>query len=282
MGNLLELRNPADLIETYASIEISRASSEGGSYSVVSTPDIDTDTASDLSTGYTQYNDTAGGTTDWYKFRYKTSGGAYGPYSDEFQAGTSTIEARFRREIRDTNSADYFFSADDVANFKRDAIFSLWPLTWFEDIDETLSTDGTTEKFGFPSGVTRVNDIELIDSNGSAVASVKGWKQRSRQVIFSVAPASGYTLRLYVDKMFRKLAEVPEVYDEYILDYMKLKAYKVLQSDRMKYYKYNAVVKAEGGNLPSIALAIRDKKLELKDRLNELRRTRKPADINMG
>lgn len=278
----LNIRNPSDLTSTYAQIEISRATSEGGSYSVVTTKDIDTTTASDLSTGYTSYTDGSGDTTKWYKFRYKTSGGSYSSYSDEFQGGTTTVDSRFRRYMRDTNSNNYFFTNDDIAGLRRDAIYSLYPATWFESIDETLSTDGTTEKFSFPSGVTRVNDIEFLNSDGSAVSRPSGWKPRGNQIIFSYAPTNGYTIRLYVDKMFRSLAEVPEIFDEYILKKMMLDAYYIMEADRSKYYKYNSVTKSEGGNLASLRLTIQNLERTVEKRLNDLRRVRKPAMINMA
>lgn len=60
--------------------EISRATSEGGSYSVVTTVDLNVDEE------YTVYNDTGGTTSSWYKIRYKHSGtSAYSDYSDEVQ-----------------------------------------------------------------------------------------------------------------------------------------------------------------------------------------------------
>lgn len=61
-------------------IEISRATSQGGSYSVLTTVDLNVDEDD------TEYNDTNGDTTSWYKVRYKNSvTGIYSDYGDEIQ-----------------------------------------------------------------------------------------------------------------------------------------------------------------------------------------------------
>ena len=277
----LKIRNPKDLNSTYVQIEISRATSQGGSYSIIKADlDIDLTKASDLSQGYTSYTDPDGTTTSWYKFRYR-NGTLYSPYSDEFQSGKTVFDTRFRREMRDTNSANYFFTDDDVSSFRKDAVYSLFPDCFFEALDESLTTLASTEKYSFPVGVTRVNDIEYLNADGSVMGSPRGWKIRARQIIFSVTPPSGYTMRLYVDKMFTETAEVPEVLDEYILDYMKLKAYKVFEADRSQYNKYNAMIKAEGGNLPSISRTIERLQKDTDNRRNKLRRVRRAADISL-
>ena len=64
----------------YNQAEIYSAASEGGSYSLVTTVDLNVDET------YTIYNDTAGGSTTWYKVRYKNSvTTTYSEYSDEVQ-----------------------------------------------------------------------------------------------------------------------------------------------------------------------------------------------------
>lgn len=277
----LKIRNPKDLNNTYVQIEISRASSQGGSYSIIKSDlDIDISKASDLSQGYSQYTDPSGSTSSWYKFRYRNDT-LYSPYSDEFQGGKTTFDTRFRREMRDSNSANYFFTDDDVTNFRKDAVYSLFPDCFFEAIDESLTTLADTTKYSFPVGVTRVSDIEYLNEDGTVMGAPRGWKVRARQIIFNTIPPTGYTMRLYVDKMFTETAEVPEVLDEYILDYMKLKAFKVFEADRSQYNKYNAMIKAEGGNLPSISRTIQTLTDSLKERRNKLRRVRRAADISL-
>lgn len=64
----------------YDQAEISRADSQGGSYSVLTTIDLNFDEE------YTLYNDSNGTTSSWYKIRYKNSQSAsYSSYSDEIQ-----------------------------------------------------------------------------------------------------------------------------------------------------------------------------------------------------
>lgn len=278
----LEIRNPKDLNTSYLQIEISRSDTIGGTYTPIKEDlDIDITTASDLSQGYTSWSDATGDTTKFYKFRYR-NGSTYSPYSNIYQGGSCEMDSRFRVEMRDTNSNDYFFAADTIANFRKDAIYSLWPYTWNEAIDETLTTLASTVKYNFPYGVTRINDIDFIDANGGLIGSPKNWKTRARQIIFSQVPPSGYKMRLYVDKMFTKISEVPEMFDEYILDYMKFKAYKVFEADRTQYYKYNTLVKGDGSSTNMISRTMIVLKDSLDSRLNSLRRVRKPADISLS
>lgn len=65
----------------YNQAEISRATAEGGSYSVVATVSLRIDEV------YTVYDDTAGTSSSWYKIRYKNSvTSVFSDYSPEVQA----------------------------------------------------------------------------------------------------------------------------------------------------------------------------------------------------
>lgn len=244
---------------------------------------IDTTTANDLSTGFTSYVDASGDTASYYRFRYKNSvSAAVSSYSDIFQAGTTVMHARFRRRMRDANSANYFFTNADIDTMLANSIKKLFPHTYNEFIDESLSTNGTTMKFSFPVGVNRVNDIEFLNSSGEVVSLSRNWKLRARQIIFDDAPSSGYTLRLYCDKMFKKLAEVPDLFDDLILSLMSLEAYETMEADRSRYYRYQSVANPEGGNLPSIKGVIERLEVTTKQRLNSLRRVRRPSEIKLN
>lgn len=283
MSKIIDVRNPPDLTDTYASIELHSASEKGGTYSIVGSAEtIDTAYVTDLSAGYTSITDSSGDNDTWYKYRYKTSGGSYSPWSHEFKGDSSFMQARFRANMKDDEEEDYFFSETELREWEKDAINSLWPDTWIEVIDETLSTDGSTEKFNFPIGITRVDDIELINSNNEVAGRPHGWKQRGRQFIFDYAPANGYTFRLYADKRFTKLAEIPSIYDDIILKQMMLSAYRNLEAHKTRYYKYNSIVKEAGGSLPALRLIIRELETFIRRRMLEIKRVRKPASIDMS
>jgi len=284
MANLLDIRNPIDLTATYGEIEVSGGTNaDGSSMSVLATVSIDTTTANDLSSGYTTYSHAAGDSTWYYKFRYKVTGSAtYSSYSDLFQAFTSVMHARFRTKMADTNSNNYYFTNDDISLFLNNSINKLYPHTYSEVIDESLTSDNTTRKYNFPVGVFRINDLELIDSQGDVSGTPAGYNKRSRQIIFNYPLPSGYTIRLYCDKRYTKLAEVPEQFDDLILDLMRLEAYEVFEADRSQYYKYTTTVNPEGGNLPSIATVILRLEKSTKDRLNSLSRTRRPGQIRLN
>ena len=281
MSNILDIRNPKDLTTTYEQIEIYRdTNSDMSTESLLTTKDINTATASDLSTGYTSYTDTNGDDTHYYRFRYKNNS-VYSSKSDIFQAGTTVMHARFRKKMRDTNSSNYFFSNDEVSEFLTGAIGRLFPHTYNEAIDESLSSVANQEKYSFPVGVNRVNDLELLNAQGEVESRPKNFKIRARQIIFDNPLASGYTMRLYVDKMFTKLAEIPEFLDDLVLDLMRLQAYETLEADRHRYYKYTSVVEPDGGSLPSIRDVIQRITISTERRLNALRRVRRPSDIKL-
>lgn len=74
-------RTPVQMM-VFDQAEISRADSEGGSYTVLTTVDLNFDE------DVTLYNDSTGTTSSWYKIRYKNSStGVYSSYSPE-QQGT--------------------------------------------------------------------------------------------------------------------------------------------------------------------------------------------------
>lgn len=286
MAIKLDLRNPDDLTSTYDQIEIQRATTNtvAGMADIKTDLAIDSTYASDLSMGYSSYTDEDGVEgTHYYRFRFKkASSGAVSSYSDIFAAGGSIFHTRFRRKMRDTNSNNYFFTDDDIETYITETVEELYPVTYTETyLDSMITPDGTTEIFTFTTGVTRLNDIELVNSSGETQGSIKGWKVRNRYVIFNSPPSSGDTIRCWVEKKFIKIAEVPEEWDGYIMHKLMLKAYETLEADRSRYYKYNSVAKADGGNLPSLDKIITRLEAQIQNRERFLRRVRKPADINL-
>ncbi len=286
MSVIVEVRNPEDLIDTYDQIEIQRNTSNSatGMADIKTDLEISSTYASDLGTGYTPYTDADGVVgTHWYRWRYKNSvSGAVSNYSDIFPAGGSILQSRFRRKMRDTNSNDYFFKADEIEDFEEDSVKDLWPITWFEIyLDNMIVPDGSTEIFAFSTGVTRVNSIEIVSSDGQTQGEISGWKVRGRYVIFATAPSSGNTIRVWVEKKFTKPAEVPKGWDSLIINRMRLQAFETLEADRSKFYKYNSIAKPEGGSLPSLDRIITRIEAQIMKRESQIRRVRKPADINL-
>ena len=286
MATIIDCRNPQNLVTTYDSIHIQSATD-----AVFTTPTdvvlaqaIDQTTASDLSTGYTSYTDTNGtiGTT-YYRFRYKnSSSGVVSSYSEIFLAGGSVLQTRFRRMMKDTNSNNYFYSTDDLDFFEVQSVQRLYPTTWFETYtDVGFVPDNTTEIFNFPTGVTRITGVDFLDSSGNNLGRLVNWNVRGRILIFDTAPRTGITLRVWTEKMFLKMAEVPEIWDSHLLNIMMLQAYQMLEGNRTLYYKYNSVVSSEGGNLPSIGSIITRLEAQIQRREAQLRRSRKPGFIKL-
>lgn len=286
MSVVVDIRNPQDLTGSYDQIEIQRntINSASGMADIKTDLAISLTFASDLSTGYTSYTDPTGVVgTHYYRFRYKNStSGAVSSYSDIFAAASNVLHTRFRRMMRDTNSNNYFFTADDLDFFLEQAISKLWPITWFETYSTTdFVPDGTTKIFTFPVGVTRVNSIDNVDSQGVTLEQIVNWKVRGRMLIFDQAPASGTIMRVWEEKMFIKLGEIPFIWDSHILNLMRLQAFETLEADRSKYYKYNSIAKPEGGNLPSLDRIITRIETQIKLREAQLRRVRRPAFIKL-
>lgn len=285
MSVVVEVRNPLDLVSTYDQVEIERNTSNSASgMANITTANISSTYASDLSTGFTSYTDGDGVVgTHYYRFRFKNStSGAVSSYSDIFPAGGSVFHTRFRRRMRDTNTNNYFFTDDDIEIFLTETVEELYPITWIETyLDSMITPDSATEAFAFGTGVTRINDLELINSSGDNQGSIKGWKLRGRYVIFDTAPRTGDTIRCWVEKKFTKAAEIPEEWDGYILHKLMLKGYETLEADRSRYYKYTSVAKPEGGNLPSLDKVITRLEVQLQRQERLLRRVRKPAEINL-
>lgn len=286
MSVIIEVRNPRDLTSTYSQVEIQRAESNsaGSMATIKSDLDISIAEASDLSTGYTSYEDPTGDIDlHFYRFRYKnTAGTVLSGWSDIFQAGGNTLFTRFRSIMKDKNSNNYFFNQDELEFFLDQAIARLWPITWFETYSDTAFVPNSSTKiFTFPIGVTRVTYLDFLDSDGVNLGRLSSWKVRNKMILFDEAPPSNITIRAWVEKMFTKLAEVPEVWDSHLLNIMRLHAYETMEADRARFYKYNSIAKPEGGNLPSLDRIITRIEAQIQNRERQLKRTRAPANIKL-
>ena len=285
MAVILDIRNPEDLANTFDEIEVQRGVEEDGSDMADIETDlpIDLSLASDLSTGYTYFNDPNGQEgVSRYRWRYKSdTDSIVSNYSDIVLAGTSFFHTRFRRRMRDTDSNRYYFTDEDISVLLTDAIAKLNPHTYIEVIDESIPTNNTTRKYSFPVGINRIDDIELIDNRGDVQIHPTNYIKRARQLIFDNPLPSGYTMRLYADKFFTKPSELPVTFDGLILDLMTLDAYQTFEADRSSYYKYTTIVVPEGGNLPSMSRAIERLTVTTDKRLNSLRRVRHPSQIKL-
>lgn len=285
MSVLLDIRNPKDLISTFSKIEVQRANSNSGDgMSNIGSVDINTSTATDLSSGYTSFDDEDGDLdSHYYRFRFRNSDSTiFSTYSEVFKAGSTVLHNRFRRLMRDINANDYFFSQDDIDFYLEQAIARLWPITWMETYSDTAFVpDGNTDVFNFPVGVTLVNSLQYVNSSGQTLGNYTGWAVRGKTLIFDTAPSSGVTLRAWFEKMFTDPAEVPEIWDSHLLNLMRLQAYETMEADRSKFYKYNSIAKPEGGNLPSIDKIITRIEAQIIRREAQLRRVRRPGFIKL-
>lgn len=158
----------------YNQAEISRASSEGGTYSVVTTVTLDVDEQ------YTIYNDTGGSTSSWYKIRYYNSQTTtYSDYSEEVQGTGYTdnslysMAAEILEEFGDPDSHEV--PRDRVRNALNGAVKAITTklIAMYPDFNRTYTTQSLTADtatYSLPDnflGFVRVD----IDFSGSTAAN---------------------------------------------------------------------------------------------------------------
>jgi len=158
-------------------IEVSRASSEGGSYSVLDTIAITPD--EDL----TLYDDSTGSTTDWYKARYKNSTtGTYSAYSEEVQATGYTDDSLFSmaEEILDEMGDEFAaeINRNRVYRALRGAVrdLTIKIIRMYPDYRKNYTTQALTsgtERYDLP---TRFLSFVRVDINYSGSAASDAYK----------------------------------------------------------------------------------------------------------
>lgn len=275
-------RNPQDGTTTYDKMRTYRATSQSGSFSVVATTTIDTTTAIDQSSGYTLYSDTAGTSASWYKTSwYHSVSLAESDLTSAFAAGTMPFDDKIRRRLKDTNVATYFFTNEEIADFRERALQSLYPATWIDTVYEIAVTDNNKRSITVPFTVFRVDTIKVVNSNGDNCGEHNAYYKVGNTLYAVNSFPVGYTLRMVVTKPFRLDVETPEHFESYLLDMAELDALRTMETDRSRYYKYTTTIRPEGGNLPSLNRIISNLEESAARKLNTIRRNRESAFINL-
>ena len=150
-------------------IELSKKPS-GGAYAVLATFNIQWDKLETL------YDDTAGLTTDTYKFRFKKSTtSTYSSYSDELLAtgysrkAVSTMIDNVKSKIRDTDGKLFTDQQIiDELNTQQDRIEAMLPRAWFlQDNDTSQTTVASTNLYNLPTDLKFVDVILFNYVNGN-------------------------------------------------------------------------------------------------------------------
>ncbi|MCL4482637.1 MAG: hypothetical protein M1445_08500 [Bacteroidetes bacterium] len=280
---ILQIRNPDDEVTSYNQIRIYRSSSQTGVFTLLTTVAIDITTRTDQTQGYTQYTDSAGDTNSWYKVSYyNSSSAAETDKSDAFQGGTSDLDAKIRRRMKDTNVNKYFFSNEEIADARDMAIQSLWPATWIDTTYEVTITDSNKKTITVPYSVFRVDKIKVYDTNGNLSSENYNAYYKVGNKIYAIGDfPTNYVFRFIISKPYTLAAECPFTFENYLVMAAELELLRVMETDRSRYYRYTSSIKPEGGNLPSLSRIIDKLEISMARRRNELRRFREANDINL-
>jgi len=284
MSNVLAVRarNPSDGISTYDKIKFYRATSQTGTYSLIATQDIDQTTISDNSPGYTKYDEASGTTSMWYKVSfYNSSSGIESNLSDAFQGGTTQLDTMIRRKMKDNNASNYFFENEEVEDARELAIKSLYPGTWIDTTYDVTITESNKKTITLPSYIARVDDIMVYNDDGDYIGTYLAFKRVGNKLFALSEFPTGYVFRLIITKPYKLAAECPEEFDDYLIWVSQRTLFESMESDRSRYFKYTSVVRPEGSNMPSLNRIIERLEVQIRRRLNELRRVREATEINL-
>lgn len=157
--------------------EVHRADSEGGTYTLITTIDLNVDEP------HTIYNDTGGDTSSWYKTRYKNSEDAtYSDYSDEVQ-GTGYDEESLRamtdeilEEFGDPDAKE--LSRDRIKNSLNAGVRILMRniIKMYPDWRATYTTQALTANTATYSLPTRFIGFKRVDVNYSGATATSAYK----------------------------------------------------------------------------------------------------------
>ncbi|MHB8544792.1 MAG: hypothetical protein ACYC9S_12460 [Leptospirales bacterium] len=259
----LSVRNPDDGTASYNDIKVYSSSTQTGTYTLLATVAIDLTQATEFSTGYTVYTDTAGTTSTWYEFSYYNSTStAESPLSTAIQGGTAYLDTRIRQELQDydTTAPNYpFWTNDEIAAARQDAVNFLYPFYFKDWVDTSLVTVQNSWTYALPAGLFDVEKIQIWDQTQTPYTLIDTFDDfditaSSIRLHLSsdVNIASGYTMYIFAKKRIQDSADVPGYLDEMLISKACAVLIRKLIWDRSKYQRYTTIIRPEGGNIPSL------------------------------
>ena len=244
----LSMPNPIDGVASFNQIKFSEADDSLGTNSaVIATVNIDTTTRNALDSGSTHYNYISGDTAKYYAGLYYNSvTGATSSATDYIKGGYDRIDILFMNHYADTTGS--VFSATDRDRLKKFALEALFPEIKKPSIDTSLSIDLTAGAlkytYSLPYGVYEVNEVGIgdVDNNTSRFSTipVDNWMiENDKLHIFNVGSyAHGDTIRLLCMKKYQFIGEVPDRFDEMILNHMLMNSYLMLADDYPRFKRF--------------------------------------------
>lgn len=221
----LTAKNPRDGIVTYQRVRFERAFTEGGAYSEVA------DVAINAYDETTEWTDTGGTTTDWYRYRYaNTAGSVFSAYSTSMQAGDYVVRQRIKRSIPDADITNTMW--DD---WRDEAILELnaESIGRFADVQIITPTADTTYAYDLNSGIRRIIGVEMYTSS-TKVRAISGWHQQGRKIRFD-RPSTSYKYHVFGIAEIRDSADLDDELWLAVEKYMRWKYLETRVNQRMNY-----------------------------------------------
>lgn len=279
----LNVRNPDDGTSSYNQIKIYRSATQTGTFTVIETANIDLSGATEFSTGFTSYTDSTGDTTYWYKFSYyQSASSSESTLSTAIQGGTAAIDSRIRLELSDsdTTAPNYpFWTNDEVAAARQDAVNALYPEYFKDWVDTSLTTSQNSWSYTLPATLFNVEYIDVWDQTATPynkITTITDFDVIGGKIYLNstsdVNLDSGYTMYIHCSKRITESADVPSHMDEALMRKACAVLLRKLLWDRAKYQRYTTIIRPEGSNMPSIQQQIKDYEAFFNQRLNQVKK----------
>jgi len=286
----LYCKNPNDGTDSFDKVKWYEADdSSGTSASALQTGGVDVETSIDISTveainpGYTTYMYQSGDTSKYYASTwYNSTSGAETGYSDWTQGGQDKWDEKFKQEMDDTSSE--VWSSDMRAEFKKDALDSLFPDFFREVIDTSLTiqneTDNQTYIYTVPFGIFNISEVgvgntDTDSSNARDFEKVKNdyWTFEKNKLHFHSLSGlnDGETIRLIASKKYLDVGEVPEYLDPLAMLHMKMNAYLDLANDYPRFKKWGRLQKGTRVSFENLRVQAREFERKFKEKAQALK-----------
>lgn len=240
--------NPNDGTTSFDKIRFYEATDSSGTGStLISTESVDTTNRQQIDPGTTSYTYTSGSTTKYYAGKYYNSVTTNLSDPTTWTLGSEDRwDTMFKNEFDDTSNA--VWSAATVARFKTWALEALYPDLYHQVIDTSLTMDSNstpTYTYTVPFGIFHVSEVAVGDIQNStstfAIVHPDNWTLENSTLHFK--NVSGLTdtaaIRLIANKKYLEVGEVPERFDRFVMNYLKMCAYLYLADDFPRYKKWS-------------------------------------------
>lgn len=280
--------NPNDGTTSFDKVRFYEADDANGTNAaVIATVAIDTTTTSPIHPGFTSFVYSAASTSKFYASTwYNSISVAESNKSPYVQGGQDRLDTRFNDEMQDTTST--VFSSTDRANFKQDAIETLYPDFFRNVIDTSLTVTNTSADQAYvytvPFGIFNISEVGfgVLDNSSSTPRTFKVvkpayWKYEKNQLRFEALPnwANGDSIRLVCQKKYQEVGELPSYLDTLLLYHMRMSAFLKLADDYPRFLKWGQLQSGTKVSFENLRVHAR----EFERKFNDLRKQLKDNSL---